>query len=626
MTSYAYNLAKQLTQVTRPDGSKISISYDPVSGRPTSLVGPQMNRQYTYLPTGQLDKVSQGSENLSVAYDGAAPSQLTWSGTVSGSVSILRVFDNLVHTRTVSFPGLPAGSTGFGNQIVYDYNPDFGIDGSGGFRLIYDPTSGNLNEVHFNTSTSPFAGVLSGLSVNEQYSYDSYGAVASITSQNVDGSYQYAEIIFRDNSGRIIEKQEYANPNYHDYLYSYDLAGRLTQVTIDGVVNSTYVYDQNSNRILLTTPTNSIAGTIDAQDKLLQYGSVVYSYNGNGELISKLDQSNGNLTQYAYDGSGELISVNLPNGKLISYTYDGMGNRVAKSVNGVLSLQYLYDENGSVVASLDGNGNPINFYLYHKSATSPDGIYHYSGPLVAGQLGNLSIYEVIEDHLGSPKLIRDISDGSIQREMDFDEFGVLTNDTNPGLSDFGFAGCLYDVDTQLCHFKAREYDASTGRFLTRDPIGFAGGLNQYDYSLNDPVNLVDPTGLASCSYSISTRSLVCTGSLGNTFSSNQVYSGRYGFTNDQSATGLNSLGPIPTGTYNIGNTYSQNGFQRNNLTPLGSTNTMGRTGFEIHGCSNGTTCSKGCLGVYGNSNLSGLENLLNTDTALGQSNVLEVTY
>ncbi len=60
---------------------------------------------------------------------------------------------------------------------------------------------------------------------------------------------------------------------------------------------------------------------------------------------------------------------------------------------------------------------------------------------------------------------------------------------------FGFAGCLYDVDTKLCHFGAREYDASIGRWLTKDPILFAGGdTNLYGYVVQDPINLIDPSG------------------------------------------------------------------------------------------------------------------------------------
>ena len=63
---------------------------------------------------------------------------------------------------------------------------------------------------------------------------------------------------------------------------------------------------------------------------------------------------------------------------------------------------------------------------------------------------------------------------------------------------FGFAGGLYDPDTKLTHFGYREYDAFTGKWTAKDPIGFAGGdSNLYGYVLGDPVNLVDPWGLAS---------------------------------------------------------------------------------------------------------------------------------
>ena len=80
--------------------------------------------------------------------------------------------------------------------------------------------------------------------------------------------------------------------------------------------------------------------------------------------------------------------------------------------------------------------------------------------------------------------------------MDYDEFGNVLTDTNPGFQPFGFAGGVYDGDTGLVRFGARDYDPETGRWTAKDPIGFAGGdANLYGYVLNDPVNFVDPLGL-----------------------------------------------------------------------------------------------------------------------------------
>jgi len=82
--------------------------------------------------------------------------------------------------------------------------------------------------------------------------------------------------------------------------------------------------------------------------------------------------------------------------------------------------------------------------------------------------------------------------------MDYDAFGNVISDSNPGFQPFGFAGGMYDSDTGLTRFGARDYDAETGRWTIKDPIRFDGGdTNLYGYVLNDPVNFGDPEGLAN---------------------------------------------------------------------------------------------------------------------------------
>jgi RHS repeat-associated protein len=106
-------------------------------------------------------------------------------------------------------------------------------------------------------------------------------------------------------------------------------------------------------------------------------------------------------------------------------------------------------------------------------------------------------YRIITDHLGSPRLAVNTATGAIAQRIDYDEFGAVVMDTNPGFQPFGFAGGIYDTQTGLVRFGARDYDPVTGRWTAKDPILFAGGdTNLYGYVLNDPVNFIDPDGLA----------------------------------------------------------------------------------------------------------------------------------
>jgi RHS repeat-associated protein len=87
------------------------------------------------------------------------------------------------------------------------------------------------------------------------------------------------------------------------------------------------------------------------------------------------------------------------------------------------------------------------------------------------------------------------ADGSIAQRIDYDEFGNITADTNPGFQPFGFAAGLYDQHTGLVRFGARDYDAQVGRWTAKDPLFFKGGSsNLYDYVLNNPVNFIDADG------------------------------------------------------------------------------------------------------------------------------------
>ena len=91
-----------------------------------------------------------------------------------------------------------------------------------------------------------------------------------------------------------------------------------------------------------------------------------------------------------------------------------------------------------------------------------------------------STYKVVSDHLGSVRLVvKATGTGACQvvQRIDYDPFGVVTAEFGPGWQPFGFAGGLYDADSGLVRFGARDYDPSTGRWTSKDPVRFDGGVN-----------------------------------------------------------------------------------------------------------------------------------------------------
>jgi RHS repeat-associated protein len=152
---------------------------------------------------------------------------------------------------------------------------------------------------------------------------------------------------------------------------------------------------------------------------------------------------------------------------------------------------FLYRDQLKPVAELDGTGAVVAQFVYGSSGLVPD--YLVKGGVT---------YRIVSDHLGSPRLIVDTATGAIIQRLDYDEFGQITLDTNPGFQPFGFAGGLHDLHTKLTRFGVRDYDAETGRWTAKDPIKFSGGdTNLYGYVLQDPINEADPSGLESFTFS-----------------------------------------------------------------------------------------------------------------------------
>jgi RHS repeat-associated protein len=176
--------------------------------------------------------------------------------------------------------------------------------------------------------------------------------------------------------------------------------------------------------------------------------------------------------------------VTLPGGMQIEYVIDGQNRRTGKKIDGVLTQGFLYKDQLNPIAELDGSNNVVARFIYGTKINVPDYMEK-----------NGNTYRIISDHLGSPKLVVNIANSTIAQQIDYDSWGNITNDTNPGFQPFGFAGGIYDQHIELARFGVRDYDAKTGRWLAKDPVGFNGGLNYYGYVFQNPTTHIDPTGL-----------------------------------------------------------------------------------------------------------------------------------
>jgi RHS repeat-associated protein len=484
-TRYQYNLSGQLIRIIRPDGQVLFLDYDLLTGDLITQVWPTGQRNFNYdQDTGNLELITFPGGSLTYGYDGSLLKTETWAGTIAGSVS--RTYDNSFRVSRLSVNGA--------NPIEFTYDNDDLL-----IATDNDPSTGPDDLI---LTRSPQTGLLTGTTlgvVTDSYGYNSFGEVTSYTA-SISGNPIFSVTYTRDALGRIEAKTEAIQGVTDTYEYGYDQAGRLTDVTKNSTPVAHYEYDSNGNRVpdadndgnkTFNQAGTLLSATYDDQDRLVSStlgpSTFDYQYTANGELLSKTDASG--TTAYTNDVLGNLTHVELPNGDDIDYVIDGRERRIGKKVNNALVQGLLFDGQLTPVAELNGAGAIVGRFVYASKANVPDYV-----------IRGTTTYRIVSDHLGSPRLVIDPS-GTVVQRTDYDEFGnVLLEDVDPGFQrlPFGFAGGLYDPQTGLVRFGARDYDPETGRWTAKDPILFDGGdANLYAYAQIDPINRKDPFGLAT---------------------------------------------------------------------------------------------------------------------------------
>ena len=209
----------------------------------------------------------------------------------------------------------------------------------------------------------------------------------------------------------------------------------------------------------------------------------------NLQKFSRDVHASGSLRQeYSWDARGHVSSIR--NGYLVPryhnfYVWSGerlvaqgrhwdQGLDADQPFGPILTHRFVY---------LPGERVPEYVLISGRDVWSPDGEDH--------------IYKIITDERGSVIQLIDAESGYAAQENTYDAFGRLMSSTNPFIQPIGFAGGFTLLGPNLVRFGARDYDPETGRWTSKDPIGFGGGdTSLYGYVLGDPINWTDFSGSA----------------------------------------------------------------------------------------------------------------------------------
>ena len=540
ITFFSYDAVGRLVAETDPLGNVTQYGYDAKGNVISRTDAEGRTVVYTYDQLGRLTgKTYPDGSTAAFAYDvkgrliQAANQYIAYAMAYDAADRLVAIIDS--NSRTVLYEYDAAGNrvkmtTPEGRKVAYSYDADnrlVRIDSwAGAFTFGYDLPGRRTSLAYPN-------GVVTS------YAYDPLGNLTEILTKggrakksDILSAFTYTHDKIGNRLSKIIsEGVGLGHGSGHDqaerFEYTYDHVYRLTDSLAfrEGHgrenelrhLSETFVYDPVGNRI--TGPKEKYAFTYNQDNQLLQGPKYSYQYDRNGNLTGKIgfDEDGKYVSwSYEYDYENRLIRVTRMDAgetKVVSFKYDPFGRRIEKKVEELegkdrdsVVTTYVYDNEDVILAvrsGFEGDGDREYESRDKKREQPADRHQHeevtrylhgpgIDEPLAIEQKGALSFYQA--DGLGSITTLTD-TNGRVVQSYDYSSFGIPKHLGDHVKQPYTYTGREWDSETGLYFYRARYYDPVAGRFIAKDPIGFAGGdVNLYAMTRNNPVNLVDPSG------------------------------------------------------------------------------------------------------------------------------------
>ena len=201
------------------------------------------------------------------------------------------------------------------------------------------------------------------------------------------------------------------------------------------------------------------------------------------------------ITNFTWNAEGQLTGLAVTGQPTVSFDYDASGRLVRKTVGGTPSY-FLWDGE-NLLAELGSAGT---------TTTAEYSYYPGLDQLHALIKGGTRYYAHL-DGLGNMIALTDET-SQVKRSFLYDDWGTTTSSSD-GAS-FGntdrsrWKGAFWmGPETEIYYMRNRWYEPATGRFISEDPIGLAGGMNPFLFAGGDPVSGSDPLGLDDCLFGLS---------------------------------------------------------------------------------------------------------------------------